>query len=220
MKKTNFCGIFATVFVVATVITLASCSQDDEFYEDGLFTRADEMMTRSGGEPGGGNNNFQYRSNECGIWCILYINKNVNSYKSYSALVDSATSSTVGWERESGAPLYGEQMQILGNQFGVNFQGWLSNHDVTGAYIGYADTKLTELFADTTRYDDNNKLTNVVICIRTFNSKGEMIPHYVVVKNYDEKHNKINVYDVNAPNASMGNYSSSVPLSNVLGVVY
>ena len=40
MKKTNFCGIFATVFVVATVIMLASCSQDDEFYEDGLFTRA------------------------------------------------------------------------------------------------------------------------------------------------------------------------------------
>ena len=53
MKKTNFCGIFATVFVVATVIILASCSQDDEYYEDGLFTRADEMMTRSG-EQGGG----------------------------------------------------------------------------------------------------------------------------------------------------------------------
>ena len=42
MKKPNFCGIFATVFVVATVITLASCSQDDEFYEDGLFTRAED----------------------------------------------------------------------------------------------------------------------------------------------------------------------------------
>ena len=41
------------MFVVATVITLASCSQDDEYYEDGLFTRADEMMTRSGGESGG-----------------------------------------------------------------------------------------------------------------------------------------------------------------------
>ena len=27
--------------------------QDDEYYEDGLFTRADEMMTRSGGESGG-----------------------------------------------------------------------------------------------------------------------------------------------------------------------
>ena len=52
MKKTNFFAIFATVFVAATVIMLASCSQDDEFYEEGLFTRADEMMTRAG-EPGG-----------------------------------------------------------------------------------------------------------------------------------------------------------------------
>ena len=52
MKKPNFCAIFATMFVAATVIMLASCSQDDEFYEEGLFTRADEMMTRAG-EPGG-----------------------------------------------------------------------------------------------------------------------------------------------------------------------
>ena len=52
MKRKNFSGIFSAVFAVATVITLASCSQDDEFYEEGLFTRADEMMTRAG-EPGG-----------------------------------------------------------------------------------------------------------------------------------------------------------------------
>ena len=51
MKKPTLCGIFATVFVVATVITLASCSQDDEYYEDGLFTRADEMMTRAENMP-------------------------------------------------------------------------------------------------------------------------------------------------------------------------
>mgnify|MGYP003413411556 FL=1 len=42
MKRTSFCDIFATMFVAATVITLASCSQDDEFYEDGLFTRAED----------------------------------------------------------------------------------------------------------------------------------------------------------------------------------
>ncbi len=52
MKKTNFCGIFATALIAVTIFTLASCSQDDEYYEDGLFTRADEMMTRSG-EQGG-----------------------------------------------------------------------------------------------------------------------------------------------------------------------
>ena len=56
MRNASFSGIFAAVFAVATVITLASCSQDDEYYEDGLFTRADEMMTRIGGDPGGGGN--------------------------------------------------------------------------------------------------------------------------------------------------------------------
>ncbi|MDO5483231.1 MAG: hypothetical protein Q4F47_09390 [Bacteroidaceae bacterium] len=74
MKKTNFCAIFATMFVVATVITLASCSQDDEYYEDGLFTRADGMMMRSGGEPGGGGN--QPRP-------ILYYYLNQNDFVDY-----------------------------------------------------------------------------------------------------------------------------------------
>lgn len=53
MKKFYFSGIFAAAFVATTAFMLASCSQDDEYYEDGLFTRADEMMTRSGGESGG-----------------------------------------------------------------------------------------------------------------------------------------------------------------------
>ena len=53
MKTKNFCGIFATVFAIATVITLTSCSQDDEYYYDSeMFTRSEEMMTR-GGEQGG-----------------------------------------------------------------------------------------------------------------------------------------------------------------------
>ena len=47
MKKRNLSGIFATALIAVTIFTLASCSQDDEYYEDGLFTRADEMMTRS-----------------------------------------------------------------------------------------------------------------------------------------------------------------------------
>ena len=52
MKRKNLSGIFASALIAVTIFTLASCSQDDEYYEDGLFTRADEMMTRSG-EPGG-----------------------------------------------------------------------------------------------------------------------------------------------------------------------
>lgn len=57
MKFTNFCGIFATIFVTTTIILLASCSQDDETYDSDMYTLAEEMGTRSGGnggDPGGG----------------------------------------------------------------------------------------------------------------------------------------------------------------------
>ena len=47
MKTKKFCGIFTAAFAIATVITLASCNQDDEYYYDSeMFTRADGMMTR------------------------------------------------------------------------------------------------------------------------------------------------------------------------------
>lgn len=52
--KTNFCGIFATTFMVATAITIASCSQDDDDYNSNMYTLAEKMETRSGGDPGGG----------------------------------------------------------------------------------------------------------------------------------------------------------------------
>ena len=42
MKKTNLSGIFAAALIAVTIFTLASCSQDDEYYEDGLFTRAED----------------------------------------------------------------------------------------------------------------------------------------------------------------------------------
>lgn len=57
MKKfTNFCGIFATLFVTTTIVLLASCSQDDDYYDNSeMYTLAEEMGTRSGGgDPGGG----------------------------------------------------------------------------------------------------------------------------------------------------------------------
>jgi hypothetical protein len=54
VKFTNFCGIFATTFMVATAITIASCSQDDDDYNSNMYTLAEKMETRSGGDPGGG----------------------------------------------------------------------------------------------------------------------------------------------------------------------
>lgn len=53
-KFSNFCGIFATVFVTTTIVLLASCSQDDDNYDSDMYTMA-EMGTRlGGGDPGGG----------------------------------------------------------------------------------------------------------------------------------------------------------------------
>lgn len=55
MRKFSFCGIFATLFVTTTIILLASCSQDDDYYESDMYTLA-EMETRLGDpEQGGGN---------------------------------------------------------------------------------------------------------------------------------------------------------------------
>ena len=66
MKKRNICGIFATVFAIATVISLASCSQDDEYYYDSeMFTRADGMMTRDEGGPEIGGGNYQNPYEPC-----------------------------------------------------------------------------------------------------------------------------------------------------------
>lgn len=54
MRKFSFCGIFATLFVTTTIILLASCSQDDDYYESDMYTLA-EMGTRGGGgDPGNG----------------------------------------------------------------------------------------------------------------------------------------------------------------------
>ena len=53
-KISNFCGIFAALFVTTTMVLLASCSQDDDNYDSDMYTLA-EMGTRlSGGDPGGG----------------------------------------------------------------------------------------------------------------------------------------------------------------------
>lgn len=46
MKFTNFCGIFATLFVTTTVVFLVSCSQDDDAYDNSEMYTLAEMGTR------------------------------------------------------------------------------------------------------------------------------------------------------------------------------
>ena len=87
MKFTNFCGIFATVFVTTTMVILASCSQDDETYDSDMYTLAEEMGTRSGGDGGdiGATQTLSYnsntssyvdvpvRKNECALWALITV---------------------------------------------------------------------------------------------------------------------------------------------------
>ncbi len=48
-KISNFCGIFAALFVTTTMVLLASCSQDDDNYDSDMYTLA-EMGTRLVGD--------------------------------------------------------------------------------------------------------------------------------------------------------------------------
>lgn len=47
-KIANFCGVFATLFVTTTIVFLASCSQDDDYYENSEMYTLAEMGTRLG----------------------------------------------------------------------------------------------------------------------------------------------------------------------------
>ena len=52
--KLIFCGIVATAFIVATIILVSSCSQDDDYYESDKYTMAEKLETRAGESGGGG----------------------------------------------------------------------------------------------------------------------------------------------------------------------
>lgn len=59
-KISNFCGIFAALFVTTTMVLLASCSQDDDNYDSDMYTLA-EMGTRiSDPTEGGGTSHGHY----------------------------------------------------------------------------------------------------------------------------------------------------------------
>ena len=53
MKKilSYLCGICATAFIASTIITVSSCSQDDDYYESDMYTMAEPLETRAA-EPG------------------------------------------------------------------------------------------------------------------------------------------------------------------------
>ena len=97
MKNSKyFCGIFATVFVTTTMAQLASCSQDDDYYDSDMYTLA-EMGTRLGGDGDeiGATQTFSFNSNtpsydyvpvneyECALWALITVAKNKKTSFTY-----------------------------------------------------------------------------------------------------------------------------------------
>ena len=105
MKKTNFCAIFATMFVAATVITLASCSQDDEYYEDSeMFTRAARTIDNMEGDLGGSSNSPFYGENYCGIAAVMsMLGVSLDNDYWYARVMDAAEE--IDWDPSSGSGL-------------------------------------------------------------------------------------------------------------------
>lgn len=104
MKRKNLSGIFSAVFVVATVITLASCSQDDEYYEDGLFTRAERTIDDLEGGSGNDSNSPFYGENYCGIAAVMSM-LGVPLENDYWYARVMSTAEEIGWDPNSGSGL-------------------------------------------------------------------------------------------------------------------
>ncbi len=127
-KISNFCGIFATLFVTTTMVLLVSCSQDDDYYDSDMYTLA-EMGTRLGGKGDPGNGiqpdygGYYTDPDNCGgvALAILYGIKNTTDPKYvYAEVKDSAGGSCTGMSHEKVCSvgmklgLYCNQYQFVG----------------------------------------------------------------------------------------------------------
>ena len=67
MGKNRF---FCILFVATTIVLLASCSQDDDYYESDMYTLAERGTRLGDPEPGGDDSNMYLRggSKEANIW--------------------------------------------------------------------------------------------------------------------------------------------------------
>jgi len=84
-KKLSSCGIFATAFFATAMLTIVSCSKDDEYYDSDMYTLAEVPTTRSIGSPGEAEipqiNNTGFNAKECGVWCLARLYGNLNGIR-------------------------------------------------------------------------------------------------------------------------------------------
>lgn len=159
MKFTNFCGIFATLFVTTTVVFLASCSQDDDAYDNSeMYTLAEEMGTRSGGgDPGGQPSPVYTYVTETPITefheLCFYSNSVFNSFDFQHSLLVAIDPSLYGEHIEVDATVYLGRVEniptvtsymvspgLYGSPGGMLEPMPSSNFEVTGIYLQLDET--------------------------------------------------------------------------------
>ena len=116
IKFSNFCGIFATVFVTTTIILLASCSQDDDCYESDMYTLA-EMGTRLGAGDEWG---YDIQDNECGIWCLVHLKGGYDAEGQIRGVIKRNHIDISNGIRQS-------DMVRIGDSIGLEFHSYISD---------------------------------------------------------------------------------------------
>jgi hypothetical protein len=116
IKFSNFCGIFATVFVTTTIILLASCSQDDDYYESDMYTLA-EMGTRLGAGDEWG---YDIQDNECGIWCLVHLKGGYDAEGQIRGVIKRNHIDISNGIRQS-------DMVRIGDSIGLEFHSYISD---------------------------------------------------------------------------------------------
>ena len=201
-KISNFCGIFATLFVTTTMVLLASCSQDDDNYESDMYTLA-EMGTRLGDpEPGGGDDEWGYeiQDNECGIWCLIHLKGGYNAEGQIRGIIQRNNI-------DISNGMYQSIMVMIGDSIGLGFQGYMNdrygivdtvtNDTVIVEEPGITVQKLIELGGT------SGHLHNVII---------RLADHYVVGRHIYNKTRRILIDDVNG--------SSEISFDLIKGVIW
>ena len=117
MKFTNFCGIFATLFVTTTVVFLASCSQDDDAYDNSEMYTLAEMGTRLGAGDEWG---YNTQDNECGIWCLVHLRGGYNAEELIRGVIKRNHIDISNGIRQS-------DMVRIGDSIGLGFHSYTSD---------------------------------------------------------------------------------------------
>lgn len=129
-QRKSFGSICAIACAAATIITFVSCSQEDEYYESDMFTRAESAsdLSRLEAPP-----TYIPDNRNCGLWVLTTLAPNVH--------VDTIKSiaESKGWTKGTGMPasiVYEIGQQLCG------FSTHIQRPEATNALIRFSSSGL------------------------------------------------------------------------------